>query len=60
MKKIKIDGNRLKADLIDYFGTAMFNSSPIAMIELERVQNAWGDELVEIALENGFDLRKYE
>lgn len=60
MKDIIIDGNKLKSDLIDYFGTAMFNSSPLAMMELERVQNAWGDELIEIALECGFDLTKYE
>ena len=60
MKDIIIDGNKLKSDLINYFGTAMFNSSPLAMMELERVQNAWGDELIEIALENGFELGKYE
>ena len=55
-----IDGDRLKADLVDYLGTAMFSSSPLAMMELERVQRVWGDELIEIALDNGFDLSKYE
>ena len=55
-----INGDKLKSDLIDYFGTAMFCSSPMAMMDLERVQRAWGDELIQIALDNGFDLSKYE
>ena len=29
-----IDIERLRKDLIDYFGTAMFGVSPIAMMEL--------------------------
>lgn len=60
MKEVFIDGDKLKKDLVDYFGTAMFNASPLAMFELEKVQRASGNELIEIALENGFDLSKYE
>jgi len=60
MKTITINGDKLKADLIDYFGTAMCVSSPMAMMELSRVENASGDDLIQIALDNGFDLEKYE
>lgn len=60
MKEIYIDGDKLKKDLVDYFGTAMFNASPLAMFEVEKVQHASGEKLIEIALENGFDLSKYE
>lgn len=60
MRNITIDGDKLKADLIDYFGTAMFAASPMAIMELSRVEKAWGDDLIQIALDNGFDLEKYE
>ncbi len=53
-----IDVERLRRDLIDYFGTAtgMF---PVAMMELSQVQNASPEMLIEIARKNGFDLRDY-
>ena len=60
MTEVYIDGDKLKSDLVDYYGTAMFNASPLAMFELEKVQQASGNELIELALENGFDLSKYE
>lgn len=59
MKEVFLDGDALRADLIDYFGTAMFGASPLAMMELSRVENATGDELIHIAENNGFDLNKY-
>ena len=59
-KGIILDGDKLRTDLIDYFGTAMFNSSPLAMMELSKVQRATGEELIRITLDNGFDLSKYE
>lgn len=59
VKEVFIDGDALRADLIDYFGTAMFGASPLAMMELSRVENASGDELIRIAQSNGFDLNKY-
>ena len=60
MRTITIDGDKLKANLIDYFGTAMCVAYPMAMMELSRVENASGDDLIQIALENGFNLEKYE
>lgn len=53
-----IDYEKLRKDLIDYFGSAMaFN--PIAMADLVRVESASDDELVEIARKCNFDLNKY-
>lgn len=60
MTEVYIDGDKLRKDLVDYYGTAMFNASPLAMFELEKVQRASGNELIELALESGFDLSKYE
>lgn len=53
-----IDYEKLRKDLIDYFGTAM-SFSPMAIMDLSRVEFASDDELVEIAKRNNFDLNKY-
>ena len=59
MNNYEIDIERLRRDLIDYVGTAMFNGSPQAMIELSRVENASPSELINIAQNNGFDINDY-
>lgn len=53
-----IDYEKLRKDLIDYYGTAVI-LNPMAMVDLLRVQNASDEELVDIAKRNGFDLTKY-
>ena len=53
-----IDVEKLRKDLIDYFGTAM-SFMPIAMMEISRVEKATKEELIKIAKENGVDLSKY-
>jgi len=55
----EIDVDRLRRDLKDYYGTAMFNASPLAVMELSKVERASDHEIVEMARENGVDLRKY-
>ena len=59
-KEIIIDVDDLREDLIDYFGTGMFNVSPAMMIMLEKVKSVSDMEVVDIAIKNGFDIRKYE
>lgn len=54
-----IDIEKLRKDLKDYFGTAMFGGSPLAMMDLVQVEKAAAAELVEIAERNGFDISKY-
>ncbi len=53
-----MDIEHLRKDLINYFGTAM-SFMPMAMIEIEKIENADVEELIKIAKENGFDLSKY-
>lgn len=53
-----IDYEKLRKDLIDYFGTAM-SFNPMAIMDLSRVESASDDELVEIARKCNFDLNKY-
>lgn len=56
---MEIDIERLKNDLLDYFGTAaLFN--PSAFINVCEVENASAGELINIAIQNNFDLNYYE
>ena len=54
-----MDYERLRNDLIDYFGSAM-SYNPMAVIELSNVENASNSKLEEIAIRNGFNLSDYE
>lgn len=55
-----MDYIKLRKDLIDYYGSAMIGGFPIAMMNLTKVEKVSDDELVEIAVEVGFDLNKYK
>ena len=54
-----IDIKKLRKDLIDYFTSAMFMVSKVAIVDLTEVENANDEELISIALDNKFDLKKY-
>ena len=55
----EIDVSRLRRDLMDYFGTAMHNGFPMAVIDLSQVERASAQQLAELAMKNGLDIRKY-
>lgn len=55
-----MDYNKLRKDLIDYYGTAMYSGFPAAMMELPKIEKASNEELIKLAQKAGFDLRKYE
>ena len=57
--EITIDVDKLRQDLINYFGSAMMYN-PQAVIELSEVESASDEEVVRIALRNGFNLKDYE
>ena len=44
---------------MDYFGTAVFSASPLAIMDLSRVEWASYLDIVKLAHENGMDLREY-
>ena len=54
-----INIEQLREDLKDYYGTAMFNASPMAVMDLSGIERASNQEIVDIAREMGIDLRKY-
>lgn len=56
---MNIDFDKLREDLIDYFGTAM-GTFPIAVMNVAKVESASDRELIRIATQNGFNLENYE
>lgn len=55
----EINYDQLRKDLIDYYGTAMINGFPMAMIEVIDITNALPEQLVQIAIKSGYDLNNY-
>ena len=51
---------KLKKDLMDYFGTAVFSGMPNVVIELSKISNASDSQIINLALNIGFDLSEYE
>ena len=56
---MNIDFERLRQDLIDYFGTAMTIGFGAAIIDISKVENASNEELINIAKQNGFNINNY-
>ena len=56
---MRIDTDKLREDLLNYFGTAMVDGNQFAIIELTKVQEAGSAKLISIAIENGFNLADY-
>ena len=55
----KINIEKLREDLINYFGTAMYSSSSLAIMDLTEVEKANLDKLIQIANNNNFNLNNY-
>ncbi len=55
----EIDIRRLRRDMEDYYGTAMFGGFPMAVMDLSKVERMSDREIIELAEKNGVDLRKY-
>ena len=55
----RIDVDRLRRDMKEYYGTAMFNGFPMAVMDLSKVERLSDSELVELAQKNGVNLKKY-
>lgn len=55
----KINYEKLRNDLKDYYGTAMFAGFGAAMMDVSKVDNASDEELLSIADKEGLNLSKY-
>ncbi len=54
-----IDIDRLRNDLKDYYGTAAFNVSPVAFMDMFDIDNLSDEEVILKAYELNFDLDDY-
>ena len=54
-----INTNKLRKYLIDYYGTAMNNGFPMAVIDLGKAERASEQELIRMAEEEDIDLSRY-
>ena len=57
---IGMDLERLRKDIIDYYGSAIFSGFPMAMMDLADIERMTEVKLVKTAKELGFDMSKYE
>lgn len=55
-----IDVDKLRDYMTDYFGTAMFNGFPAAILDLSDIESMSGHELCQKAESLGIDLRDFE
>lgn len=54
-----IDYEKLRRDLIDYYGTAS-QIFPMSIMEISKVERATPNQLIELANKNGFNVSDYE
>ena len=54
-----IDVEKLRNDIINYYQSAMFIVSPLAMIDMQQAQNASDDWIIKKAFDLKIDLSKY-
>lgn len=55
----EIDYKKLRSDLKDNYGTAMFAGVGAVMMDLSKIENASDEELLRIADKEGLNLSKY-
>ncbi len=56
---MELDIDRLRKDLMDKYGTAMFSGFPAAVMDLSRIERMSDREILETAEKQGIDLNKY-
>ena len=57
---MNIDYEKLRNDLLDYYGVAMNGFYPVAIMEVSKVEKASEQELIEIARKEHFNIEKYK
>lgn len=57
--EVELDFERLRNDLMDYYGTAMCSGFGMAVVDLVKIQNASYEKLIQYARECNIDIEKY-
>ena len=55
-----LDLEKLRTDLIEYYGSAMPSGFPMAVIDLVEIERAAEKDLIRYAKMTGISIRKYE
>ena len=55
----KYNTRKLRRDLMDKYGTAMYSGFPMAVIDLSDIESMSDEELLEYAQNQGIDIEKY-
>ena len=55
----EIDIERLRKGLIEFYTGVMYKISPIAMSDIDKIEHASDEELVNIAIKNHVNLEEY-
>ena len=56
---MELDINRLRKDMMDKYGTAMFSGFSAAVMDLSRIERMSDQEILETAQKQRIDLSKY-
>ena len=56
---MEFDFEQLREDLLNYYGSAIGINFQMSICNISQIQNASYEQLINIALENGFNLGKY-
>lgn len=57
---MQINIEKLRSDLMDYYGTAASSGFSVAMMDVFKVEDASKEELIKLAKRAGLNLREYE
>lgn len=57
--EVLLDFERIRNDLMDYYGTAMSSGFGMAVMDLVKIQKASYEELIEYAQDCNIDIEKY-
>ena len=58
--EIRVNADKLRDYLQDYYGTAAFSGFPAAMADAWEVERMDGESLCRLAEEEGIDLRRFQ
>lgn len=58
--EITINIDKLKDDMKDYYGTGAFSGMPAMITEVRNIDRMSADELIQKAINDGFDIFKYQ
>ena len=56
---LPIDNNKLRLDLMNFYGTALFAGFDSALEDLLKIDNESEEELIKRAIKEGMNLQKY-